>query len=86
MGRLIAPGAAAMRLGWMAPAADPADLRLAALAIESATAQRATATMCDDATLDAIAADAEALARDLLRELGVFGDLPMAAYCRPANC
>ena len=82
MGHVIAPGAAAMRLGWMAPAAPAADLALAALAVECAAAQRATAALCADPTLDAVASDAEALARTLLRELGVYSDLPMAAYCR----
>lgn len=65
---------AEQRLRWMLDGPiDDATLRMVVLAVESAAALRASADLCPDlAQLQSDAADADALARELLREIGIF--------------
>ena len=82
---MICYDAALQRLRWWAPGVNPDDLRMVALAVECAAAHRATASMCDDPDLAGIAAEAEALAHELLRGIGVVVDLSPAAMCQPVR-
>lgn len=81
----VAPGAAEQRLRRMLDglSVDEDTLRLTVLAVECAASQAATARLCAEPLLQQVAADADRLARELLRDIGIVSiDIPLTLLCQ----